>query len=151
MKTTFDLTVQNELIERIGQLKPDDTPNWGTMNVYQMTAHMTIWNRWVLDKDNHISYRQTWLGKILGKFILKSFVGNDKPVGKNAPARSDFMTQEKTGDLEKEKNQLIELISAYKQFDNPKFIHDFFGKMSKEQIGILVYKHIDHHLRQFGK
>lgn len=35
-------------------------------------------------------------------------------------------------------------------FNNPDFIHGLFGKMSKDQIGIFVCKHYDHHLRQFG-
>ncbi len=131
MKNIFDKSLQEQLFERIEQLSLNDRAQWGSMNVYQMTAHMTIWNRWVLNKDNQIAYKQTWLGKILGKLILKSFVGNDKPVGKNAPARSDFMTQETTGDLKKEKTQLIELITEFNQFNNPKFIHDFFGKMSR--------------------
>jgi hypothetical protein len=37
-----------------------------------------------------------------------------------------------------------------KNYSNEDFIHDFFGKMTKEQIGVFAYKHTDHHLRQFG-
>lgn len=28
--------------------------------------------------------------------------------------------------------------------------HTFFGKMTPDQWAILTYKHLDHHLRQFG-
>jgi hypothetical protein len=28
--------------------------------------------------------------------------------------------------------------------------HTFFGSMTPEQWAILMYKHVDHHLRQFG-
>lgn len=34
--------------------------------------------------------------------------------------------------------------------DNPAYLHDFFGKMTREQIGIFAFKLMDHHLRQFG-
>lgn len=51
---------------------------------------------------------------------------------------------------EGKKAEWISLINEYENYSNPKFIHDFFGKITKEQIGILVYKHTDHHLRQFG-
>jgi len=57
---------------------------------------------------------------------------------------------ESYGDLEAEKFQWISLPEAYDTYNNPGFIHDFFGKMTKEQIGILVYKHSGQHLRQFG-
>jgi len=28
--------------------------------------------------------------------------------------------------------------------------HSFFGKLTPEEWSILMYKHLDHHLRQFG-
>ena len=49
----------------------------------------------------------------------------------------------------KKRNGLL-LIEEYEHYSNPDFIHDFFGKMTKEQIGLLAYKHTDHHLRQFN-
>jgi len=30
-------------------------------------------------------------------------------------------------------------------------MHPFFGKMTKEQVGYLAYKHTDHHLWQFNR
>jgi hypothetical protein len=104
----------------------------------------------VLDVDNNIEYKQTFIGKLFGKMVLKSNTKNDKPLGKNTPAGSDFIVKEKSGDVEKQKKTLIELIERYEQFNNSNFIHDFFGNMTKEQIGIFAYKHSDHHLRQFG-
>ncbi|HLW39010.1 MAG TPA: hypothetical protein VKX31_01370 [Brumimicrobium sp.] len=41
-------------------------------------------------------------------------------------------------------------IKEYESYQNPNFVHDFFGEMTNEEIGILIYKHCDHHLRQFG-
>lgn len=43
-----------------------------------------------------------------------------------------------------------EQIKSYKNYSNDNFIHDFFGKMTKEQIGVFAFKHNDHHLRQFN-
>jgi hypothetical protein len=56
---------------------------------------------------------------------------------------------EKNGDMEVEKKKWLSLIEDYGHFSNPDFIHPFFGKMTTEQIRYFVYKHIDHHLRQF--
>ena len=41
-------------------------------------------------------------------------------------------------------------LNAYEHFNVTGFVHWFFGKMTREQIGQLVYKHTDHHLRQFN-
>lgn len=122
---------------------------WGKMNVFQMLQHNTYWNGWILGTDSH-TYRQEWLGKIFGKLALRSMIKDEKPFDKNVPTSEQFKVKATTCDLESEKTKWIELIKAYEQFDNPKFVHDFFGKMTREQIGVLAYKHTDHHLRQFG-
>ncbi|WP_273566406.1 DUF1569 domain-containing protein [Maribacter halichondriae] len=150
MKTIFDKDTRDGLIERTNQLDSESKALWGKMNVYQMTKHSIIWNQWVLGVDNKIEYKQSFLGKLFGKIVLKSSTKNDKPLGKNEPAGSDFTVKEKSGDVEKQKHTLIELIEQYENYDNPDFIHDFFGKMTKDEIGIFAYKHSDHHLRQFG-
>lgn len=150
MKTVFEKSTRDELINRINSLTEKKTALWGKMNVYQMTKHCNIWHQWVLGIDNKIEYKQNFMGKLIGKRILKSNTKNDKPLGKNAPAGSDFTVKEKSGNLEKQKMTLVKLIEHYGHYDNPNFIHDFFGKMTKEQIGIFSYKHTDHHLRQFG-
>ena len=117
MKTIFDESLRNELIERIQSIQEENIAQWGKMNVSQMAKHCTKWNDWVLGNGNH-TYKQDLLGKIFGKWGLKSNTKDDRPMGKN--------------------------------YSNDAFIHDFFGQMTLEEIGIFVYKHNDHHLRQFG-
>ncbi|MBU3024743.1 DUF1569 domain-containing protein [Zobellia galactanivorans] len=150
MKTIFDTNARAQLIGRIEKLNNENEGQWGKMNVYQMTKHLNIWNQWVLGINKEMPYRQSFLGKLIGKMVLRSNTKNDKPMGKGAPAGSNFTIKEKSGDFEKEKRTLIELTEHYGHYDNPDFIHDFFGKMTKEQIGVFAYKHYDHHLRQFG-
>jgi hypothetical protein len=149
MKTIFDSSVRGEVIQRIGLLKPDRKCAWGKMNVYQMTKHCTLWNEWVLGKEDFV-YKQDFLGKIFGKIALKSNTKDDKPIAKNMPAGKAFTVKEKQGDLNAHYSLWIEQIKAYGNFSNEHFIHDFFGKMTKEQVGIFAYKHNDHHLRQFN-
>ncbi|MDR7130817.1 hypothetical protein J2X69_003176 [Algoriphagus sp. 4150] len=149
MKTVFEKVTRDELIQRIHSLKNDNTAHWGKMNVYQMTKHCTIWDEWVLGKNSPV-YKQEFLGKIFGKMALKSNTKDDRPLPKNMPGGSAFSVKEKEGDLTSQKGLWAKLIAEYGQFSNDGFIHDFFGKMTKEQIGIFAYKHADHHLRQFG-
>lgn len=149
MKTIFDQNTRVKLIKRIEQISMEDTAGWGKMNVIQMLKHNTYWNGWILGTQDH-TYKQAFMGKLFGKLALKRMIKDDKPLDKNIPTSDQFKVQALDGDLESEKLKWIHLIRNYENYHNPKFIHDFFGKMTKEQIGILVYKHTDHHLRQFG-
>ncbi|HEY5825612.1 MAG TPA: DUF1569 domain-containing protein [Cyclobacteriaceae bacterium] len=149
MKTIFDKTVREELVNRFNSLDESKTAQWGKMNVYQMVKHCTIWNEWVLG-TNRTKYKQEFLGVIFGKMAMNHSIKDDRPLQKNVPAGKDLMVKEKTGDLEYQKKSCIDRIAQYETYSNPNFIHDFFGKMTEEQIGIFVYKHMDHHLRQFN-
>ena len=149
MKTIFEKSTRDELIDRINTLNDNSNPLWGKMNIHQMTKHCTIWCEWVLGKNDPV-YKQEFLGRIFGKLALKSNTKDNKPISKNMPAGKGFTIKEKEGDLQIQKTIWTNLIADFEQFSNDKFIHDFFGKMTKEQIGIFVYKHNDHHLRQFG-
>ncbi|WP_439483647.1 DUF1569 domain-containing protein [Cyclobacterium plantarum] len=149
MKTIFNKNNREDLIYRIRRINQDNKAEWGKMNVIQMLMHNTYWNGWILGKDKH-RYKQTFLGKIFGKIALKKMIKDEKPFDKNIPTSAQFKVKELKGDLEAEKSKWISLLGEYETYSNPDFIHDFFGKMTKEQIGILVYKHTDHHLRQFG-
>lgn len=148
MKTIFDNATREELIDRINSLTKSNTAQWGKMNVYQMTKHCTTWNNWILGNSQYV-YKQEFLGKIFGKMALKSMVKSDAPMKKNMPA-GIFAIKAKNGDVEQEKKTWVEQIRQYGHYSNPDFIHDFFGKMKVDEIGIFVYKHFDHHLRQFN-
>jgi Protein of unknown function (DUF1569) len=148
MKTIFDTATRDELIRRIGLLSENNASHWGKMNLFQMLKHNTYWNGWILGKTAH-TYKQEFLGKIFGKMALKRMIKDENPFDKNIPASGQFKVKESEGNIESEKTDWIQLINEYENYSNPDFIHDFFGKMTKEQIGVLVYKHTDHHLRQF--
>jgi hypothetical protein len=68
---------------------------------------------------------------------------------KNLPTVSSFIIKGNS-DVAEEKKKWIELLHGYASFSNDGFIHPFFGAMTKENTGYVVYKHADHHLKQFG-
>jgi Protein of unknown function (DUF1569) len=149
MKTIFDNPTRDELIDRIKTVTENSVAEWGKMTVYQMLRHCTIWDEWILGLNKPI-YKQEFLGRIFGKMALRKMIKNESPLDKNIPTSKQFKPLEQTGDIEAEKAKWISLLHHYANYNNPNFIHDFFGKMTEEQIGCLVYKHTDHHLRQFG-
>jgi hypothetical protein len=149
MKTIFEESVRQELTRRIESLHKNSSAQWGKMNVYQMAKHCTIWNEWVLGTNSQ-TYRQSFLGLIFGKIALRSSVRDNKPMKRGMPAGKDFTVKEPNGNIELQKEKWIARMSEYANFSNTEFLHDFFGKMTKEEIGIFAYKHMDHHLRQFN-
>jgi hypothetical protein len=117
------------------------------MNIYQALKHCVIAEEMYLGKK---TYKRMFLGRILGKMALKNLTKDEAPMGKNAPTSTDFKVEETTGDVIAERDKWITLLEEYENFSNPELVHWFFGKMTREQIGYLVYKHADHHLRQFN-
>lgn len=149
MKTIFDPNNRAELIDRIKLINDSSSALWGKMNVYQMLKHCTNWEEWILGKKQYI-YKQEFLGSIFGKMALRKMIDTEKPFDRNVPTSDQLKIKETSGDLEAEKEKWIALLHEYENYSNPGFIHDFFGKMTKDQIGRLAYKHTDHHLRQFN-
>jgi hypothetical protein len=146
MKSVLDKSTREELISRINQLNKSSTAQWGKMNVYQMLKHCVLCDELYHGKSKH---KRSFMGRIFGKAGLKNILREDKPFPKSAPTSNAFKVKEESGDVELEKSKWIALIEAYANYQGG-YVHWFFGNMSKEQLGQFVYKHNDHHLRQFG-
>jgi hypothetical protein len=145
MKSVFAKESRDELINRINLLNENSTAQWGKMNVSQMIKHCTQWDEMALGKR---IYKQSFIGKLFGKMALKDMV-KDEPIKRNLPTVPSFKIKE-NGNVEEEKSKLINSINEYASFSNENFIHPFFGRMTKENTGIMIYKHVDHHLKQFN-
>ncbi len=147
MKTIFENGTKTELINRIDSLKENAQSQWGKMNAYQMVKHCRLWEEMMQSKTN---LKRAFIGRIFGRVALKTVLGNENPLKRSTPTIPSLIIKENAGDFEAEKKLWISNIEKYSSFDNDNFQHVFFGKMTKEQIGQMVYKHIDHHLRQFN-
>ena len=71
MKTLFDKETRQGLIARISALDENNTAQWGKMNIYQMIKHNSKWDEMLLGKT---VYKQSFLGRLFGKFALKGYV-----------------------------------------------------------------------------
>ena len=149
MKNIFDPEVHEELINRINKLSPDTKAQWGKMSVDQMLAHCCV------------AYEMAYTNKhpkpnAFLRFLLKTFVKNgvvnEKPYPKNSRTAPQFIISERK-DFEDEKNRLISYIQ--KTFDyGPNYFDGkesiSFGPMTTQEWSNQFYKHLDHHLTQFG-
>jgi hypothetical protein len=146
MKTVFDKITRDELIKRIDSITDNSQAKWGKMNAYQMLKHCVQADEMFLGKKH---FKRVPLGFLIGKSVLKNILKDEAPMQQNAPTHPLFrMTG--NGAVSPEKTKWISLIQEYENYSNTHYVHWFFGKMTKEQLGYLAYKHTDHHLRQFN-
>jgi hypothetical protein len=142
----FDTKTVSALVGRINSLQPNSQAQWGKMNAYQMLKHCTLSEEMFQLKK---TYKRLFIGKLFGGMALNGILKSEGGMKKNQPTHPE-MKITGTGDFESERAKWIELLQGYISFSSDNFIHPFFGKMTTDQIGHYVYKHTDHHLRQFG-
>jgi len=148
MKTLFQTDTFSEIIKRVNNLTPQTQKQWGKMNVDQMIAHCSVSFKSAV---GDIEPERLFIFKIIGPFF-KSMTTNDKPFRKESPTGKDFIIGNTKG-FENEKEELLKHINNFHaggEAGCTKKPHAFFGKLSPTQWGSLMYKHLDHHLRQFG-
>jgi Protein of unknown function (DUF1569) len=149
LPSVFTAAVAGELITRINQLTPASQPQWGKMNVAQMLAHCNV--TYELTYENIHPRPNFFMRFILKNFIKKVVVG-EKPYARNGRTAPVFMVSaDKT--FNDEKNRLAAYITKTQQLGEAHFEgkeNHGFGKMSATEWNNMFYKHLDHHLRQFG-
>ena len=148
MESLFDKRILDSLIARINKLTPATGAGWGKMEAAQMLAHCNAAIQGALGRTHD---PRVFIGRIFAPF-MKSLYYSDKPYGQGTPTAPGFIiTGER--DFEKEKQELIANISEFQAGGAEKVTktpNPFFGKLTPEQWAMGQYKHIDHHLRQFG-
>ena len=149
IKNIFSKEVTAALIGRIQNLTDETQPNWGTMSVSQMLAHCCV------------TYEMVYTDKyprpnVLTRFILKTFIKktviSDSPYPKNGKTAPQFIIKNTTTFVT-EKTRLIDFIKQTQVMGAAAFegkeSHSF-GKLTSNEWNALFYKHITHHLTQFG-
>ncbi|MEP6673712.1 MAG: DUF1569 domain-containing protein [Ferruginibacter sp.] len=148
MKSLFENNAYEEVVRRVNALTPQSQGQWGKMNVSQMMAHCCNQIETAFgDKKLKPNFILGLIGPLLKKKLYE-----DKPFTKSLPTDKSFIVADER-DFEKEKSRLLNLIKRFYE-DKGTLIgskkHPFFGNLSKEQWAMGTYKHLDHHLQQFG-
>ncbi len=149
LENIFSKSVTEDIINRVNNLSSDTKAKWGKMDVSQMLAHVNV--------QYEMTY-ETIHKPIPGfvKFMLKTFVKNgvvnEKPYKQNS-GTAPQMVIKTSKDFRNEKNRLVTYLNkavadGEKRFDGKD--HMAFGKLNKTEWNNLFYKHLDHHLNQFG-
>lgn len=147
MKSLYQPETYQELISRLNLLHAESPNQWGKMDAAQMLAHCSCPLKLALGDTQQ---QRSFIGRLLGGFVKKTLI-SDKPFDHNMPTDKGFIVSDER-DFEKEKYQLMDLLRRFHQDQgqHAPSVHPFFGKMNVKEWDVLQYKHLDHHLRQFG-
>lgn len=146
----FDPKTTQVLTERINKLTAQTTPQWGKMNVGQMLAHCSVAYDQAFDPNTK---RPPLPVRFLLKLFLKGkLTDSTTPYKKNSGTAPAFLISDERN-FEKEKAKLLGHIQKTEQLGTAHFEDKestSFGKMTANEWNNLFYKHLDHHLTQFG-
>ena len=147
MGTLRNEAQRRELVERLGRLRPEARALWGQLDAARMLCHVAD----SLDAGlGRLAVPLRQGPAVLRHFPMKQLALYVIPMPKGAHAPTELLAKA-PGDFESDRRQVVESMersSAASEGMGPD--HFLFGAMTMAQWNALQWKHIDHHLRQFG-
>ena len=148
IKSLFDKDAYQDILARIETLSPDSQRQWGKMTAAQAMAHC--------QRSLHVSISdkpvpRMFIGRLLG-WAFKHKLYDEVPWKPGLLTAPDFRVTEER-ELETEKQRLIQMIRQFHEAGAAgigKHPHPMFGMLTSEQWAKGMWKHINHHLLQFG-
>ena len=146
MKTLYAEGRRHELEERLRRLTAGSTPRWGRFDAPKMVVHCADALRMALGKlpteSKRLPIRHPPLKQLFVYWL---------PWPKGAPTARELL-ERVPAEWEAEIAGLLALMEeagmVSRDFEWPE--HPAFGRMSYRAWGVLGYRHLDHHFRQFG-
>ncbi len=149
MKNLFDTSEVKHVKSRLAELRPDSERLWGTMSPAQAVEHCSRGIEMALGDRRP---PRMMVGRILGPVIKRFALGNDDPMRRNSPTVPSLVIGEER-ELNTERERLYDLLDRFSgegAAGCTTYPHSFFGRLAPDEWAELMYKHLDHHLRQFG-
>lgn len=143
--TIYDASVRATLLRRLDALRPDQRPRWGRMTAPQMVAHLLEAFRM---PSGELRMRRSFVpARPLVRWLMLYVL----PFPKGAPTAPQLLARTPAS-WETDLAALRRVIDAAARPapGSPRGDHPLFGDMSVEDWGVLLFKHADHHFRQFG-
>lgn len=145
----FSENVTEQIINRINQLSTTTQPKWGKMSVDQMLAHCCVSYELVYENKHP---KPNAFVRFMLKLFVKNKVVNEAPYQHNSQT-APYFVMKGDKDFEAEKNRLINFIRKTQELGEAYFdgkeSHSF-GILNKTEWSNMFYKHLEHHLTQFG-
>jgi hypothetical protein len=148
MSSLFAAEDAAEIARRLQGLRPETRALWGKMDVAQMLAHCQVALQVALGE---VTLKRGLIGILFGGLARKKLTAPG-PFGKNLPTGPEFRITDRR-DFAAEKAALLALVQRFQRAGPnglTKKPHPFFGALRSGEWDTLQWKHLDHHLRQFG-
>lgn len=148
MENLFNPTDRAAITQRLSTLQPSSPRQWGKMNPSQMLAHCAMIMEIACGDRPR---KQIFIGRLLAPFVRKTALG-EQPFRRNGPTGAEFKILDER-DFAAEQTRLVNLVDRFcvrGPANAEGVVHPFFGRLTAEEWGRLMYKHLDHHLRQFS-
>lgn len=149
MKSVFNQSDVNEIIARIDKLQASSQALWGKMGVAQMLAHCNV--SYEMAYEN-IHPKPGAFQRFIMKAFVKNIVVKDKPYKRSSQTAPAFIIQDDRN-FENEKKRLIDYVNKTLQLGESHFQNKeshSLGRLNSSEWNTMFYKHLDHHLSQFG-
>lgn len=149
MKTILDPSDLHNVQSRIRLLTPESQKKWGKMTAVEMLHHCTQQLRLALGEIEAPAQGPSFLRTSLGKWISLSSI----PWPKGSPTPKEMNMKKNPVSAMEFESARVQLLHYIDKVCSAPTLHShpFFGKLSQKEWGRLIYKHLDHHLKQFGQ
>jgi hypothetical protein len=149
MKTLLNVRDRGEVLSRLASVRADAQPRWGTMSAHQMICHLSDSLRAALNEKYISSSTSLFKRRILKPLAL--WVPISWPRGfKTRPEMDQRQGGTPPMDFASDLEELRSLFERFCAWQGAFASHAMFGEISKIERMRYAYRHIDHHLRQFG-
>lgn len=150
MKNLLENADREALIARLQNLRPDCQRRWGTMTAQQVVPHLTDPLRVAIGDRTAQP-----MNAIFSKPVISTLAVWCMPWPKGAPTAEEFIQgKQGTPPAEFERDKQTLLLAIHRFANHPKDeafrSNPVFGLLSRRSWGRLMWRHFDHHLRQFG-
>lgn len=147
-ESLFDPAGLASMLARLERLPPDAVRRWGKMTAAQMLAHC---HQPLRVATGDLPLQRSLVGLLFGRMAKKRLLG-DRPWQQGMPTAPEFRVTDQR-DFAKEKASLLALVRRFGE-GGPGALtqqpHPFFGPLTPDEWQALQWRHLDHHLRQFG-
>ena len=146
----YEISTSEGLQQRIDALSPMSQPIWGKMDVSQMLLHCAIrYKPFITGKE---SAKASFIERLISRIFFKRMMTGESDMRRNRPTGKAFIV---TGQPEfmRVRDNLKDAVALIPERGESFFEgleHPLFGRLSAREWSNLLYKHLDHHLRQFG-
>lgn len=144
----FDPAGLAAMLARIDGLRPDSPRRWGKMTIGQMLAHCQQPLRVAVGE---LPLRRSLIGVLFGRLAKRQLLA-PKPWQQGMPTAPEFRITD-ARDFGTEQQALLAMVRRFGEAGPDgltKAPHPFFGPLTSDEWQALQWRHLDHHLRQFG-